>query len=67
MWINTWFGIVAVVAWIVTGMIVTAGEGPPWVTAGAIALAIGVPLVGNRYAKGLMLRLLYRFDPPESA
>ena len=66
MWINTWFAIVIVVGWIVAGMVATEGEGPLWVTLGAVALAIAVPALTYRYAKGLMLRLLYRFDPPEA-
>lgn len=63
-WINTWFAIVSVVAWVVVGMIVTGGEGPLWVTSGAVAVAVAVPVIGYRCAKALMLRLLHRFDPP---
>lgn len=64
-WINTWIAVIAVVAWIVLGMVVTGGEGPLWVTLGAVGLGLLVPVVGYRYAKALMLTLLYRFDPPE--
>ena len=55
-----------VVAWVVIGMIATGGDGPTWVTLGAIAVAVGVPVIGYRYAKALMLGLLHRFDPPDT-
>ncbi len=64
MWLNTWFAIAAVVGWTALGLVATGGEGPWWVTAGGVALAVLVPIAGYRYAKGLMLRLLHRFDPP---
>lgn len=63
-WINTWVTIGLVMAWIVGGLVVTAGEGPLWVTGGGVAIAIIVPPLFHRYAKGAMLRLLFKLDPP---
>ncbi len=65
MWINTWFTMSVVMAWIIGGLVITRGEGGIWVTGGAIWLALLVPIVMYRYAKSLMLRLLFRLDPPE--
>lgn len=66
MWLNTWLSLPFVVGWIVVGMILTGGSGPGWVTLGAVVVAVVVPTIGYRYAKATMLRLLYRFDPPET-
>lgn len=64
-WINTWIAIVLVMGWIISGLIVTGGAGPWWVTAGGVAVAVTAPPLTYRYAKAAMLRLLYRLDPPE--
>ena len=60
-----WISVIAVTTWVVIGMVITAGEGLAWVTAGAIALAVATPSLGYRYAKGMMLHLLHKFDPVE--
>lgn len=65
LWINTWVTILAVVAWIVVGMVLTGARSAWWVTGGAVAIAVVVPPFNYRYAKAVMLRLLHRFDPPE--
>lgn len=59
-----WVTIALVMAWIVAGLVVTAGAGPWWVTGGGVAIAISVPPLFHRYAKGTMLRLLFKLDPP---
>lgn len=60
-----WIGVTAVIAWIIGGLIVTGGDGSLWVIGGAIGLAVCVPTIMYRYAKQLMLRLMFRLDPPE--
>ena len=64
MWLTTWSTLCLLVPWIVAGMIATGGAGSLWVSAGAVAIALIAPPAGYRYAKGAMLRLLYRLDPP---
>ena len=61
-WINMWATMGLTMAWIVGGLVVTGGDG--WVAGGGIAIAVGAPPLLHRYAKGAMLRLLFRFDPP---
>ena len=64
MWIDTWITIVAVMAWIIPGLVYTGGAGPAWVTVGAVAIAIVTPPATYRYAQAMARRLLYRLDPP---
>ncbi len=59
-----WVTMGLVMVWIVGGLVLTAGEGPWWVTGGGVAIAVIVPPLFHRYAKGTMLRLLFKLDPP---
>lgn len=66
MWLQTWITILVVVGWIVVGLIVASGAGPWWVSGGALLLALTTPPLTYRYSKGIMLRILYKLDPPSS-
>ena len=59
-----WVTIGLVMVWIVGGLVLTAGEGAWWVTGGGVAIAVIVPPLFHRHAKGAMLRLLFKLDPP---
>jgi len=66
-WVNTWVTILAVVAWVVGGMVATGARGSAWVTYGAVAIAVVVPILGYRYAKAVTVRVLFHLDPPEGS
>lgn len=64
MWINTWVTLIVMMTWIVAGLVVTQAD-PGWsVTAGAVVIAVVLPVIFYPYAKSLMLSLLFRIDPP---
>ena len=64
MWILMWFTMIPVVAWIVIGIAISNPSASAWVPWGAVLLAVAIPPVSYRYAKGLMVRLLFTLDPP---
>ena len=64
-WINSWFTAILLGAWIVGGLATWGLDSASRVRGGAVALAVLAPPALYPLAKGVMLRLLLRLDPPE--
>ena len=64
MWINTWLVLIGVVGWIVCSYVAAGLRLGWWTSAGAVALAIGLPPTLYPWSKSVMLRALHRLDPP---
>lgn len=66
-WVNTWVATLAVMLWIMGGLVATAFRGAWWIGGGALTIAVVLPPVTYRYATAAVGRLISALDTPEGA